>query len=331
MRYFLPIIFCLFYSITAVKCQPLQNSPHQTHNPLVLKVNFDKGHQVVRNFGASTGMRAGYLVEHWPKETLQQMARWVFSKKFDGKGTPVGIGLSSFRFEIGAGSAFNDKSGIAKKWRKSECWLLPDGSYDWNNSSGVIYWMREAKKFHVPTLIGYSNSPPIYWTKSGYGYKLEKSMDANLKADRYDDYAGFLATVADHFEKQGVPFDYISPVNEPQWAWTGSPKKAKQEGSPWTNEQIRRIVTATSRAFAEKGVSTKILITEAGAIDYLYKSKPNSFAAESSNQIQAFWDSSSSQYIGNLSHLASYIGGHSYWTDTSDSLLVAKRKNFISP
>ena len=321
----LPILFSI-YAAGGLHSQTFKPDDAQRDEVLDLTVDFSEGHQTIHNFGSSTGMRAGYLAEHWPTDVLDQMARWVFSKEVDAAGNPQGIGLSSFRFEIGAGSAENKKSGISKIWRRSKTFLEPDGSYNWDKSQGLVYWMRQAKKYGVPTLIGYANSPPIAWTRSGYGYKLKRSMDANLKADRYDDYGRYLAIIARHFEEEGLGFDYISPVNEPQWDWTGTPEKAKQEGSPWTNAQIKKVVVETDKAFAELGVATKILISEAARLDYLYKAKPDDFAANASDQINAFWNPTSSDFIGDLGHLAPVVGGHSYWMDTSDSVTVRTRR-----
>lgn len=326
MKKYVLFLFFAFILFSGMRAQTAQHSKAQHVEPLQFTIDFSERYQTIRNFGASTGMRAIYLGEHWPQDVLSNMARWVFSKEVDSTGNPLGIGLSSFRFEIGAGSADNEKSGITRIWRKSESFLQADGSYDWTKSQGLVYWMRQAKNYNVPTLIGYTNSPPIYWTKNGYGYKLKRSMDANLKEDRYDDYGRYLATIAAHFEKEGLGFDYISPVNEPQWDWTGTPEKAKQEGSPWTNAQIKKVVTETNKAFEKKGVSTKILISEAGKIDYLYEKKPDDFASKASDQIKAFWDPASTHFIGDLDHLASVAGGHSYWLDESNSMIVSTRR-----
>ena len=303
---------------------------NDTTPAVTFRLEFNDAEQTIRHFGSSTGMRAGWLAEHWPENALDRMAGWVFSRELDETGSPVGIALSSFRFEIGAGTAYKDESGIRREWRETECYLLPDGTYDWSKSAGDQYWMRQAEQYQVPVTIGYSNSPPIYWTKSGDGYKYRKSMTSNLRPDRYDDYAEFLARVATHFEDKGIGFDYICPVNEPQWPWQGSPTSSKQEGSPWTNEQIWRITRATNAAFQKHGVNAEILITEAGAIDYLFKFRENDFATTASDQIFAFWDDESPLYLGDLSHLASRVAGHSYWTDTTDQMIVDYRRKLAS-
>jgi hypothetical protein len=70
--------------------------------------------------------------------------------------------------------------------------------------------------------------------------------------------------VLEHFDSIGLPFSYISPVNEPQWAWADKPGSAGQEGSSWRNEEIHRVVAALDSALTAHRLPTKILVTEAG-------------------------------------------------------------------
>jgi hypothetical protein len=72
----------------------------------------------------------------------------------------------------------------------------------------------------------------------------------------------------------------------------------------------------------EKNLSTKIEIAEAGQLNYLYE---NSNKQGRANQIQDFFDASSSNYIGNLSKLGHKIVGHSYFTTFDTSSLIDVR------
>jgi O-glycosyl hydrolase len=172
----------------------------------------------------------------------------------------------------------------------------------------------------VETLIAFSNSPPVQFTKNGLGFKLEKDYKANLKQEAYDAYANFLSTVIKHFDAQGLHFNYVSPVNEPQWDWTDKYMQAKQEGSPWKNEEIYRITKALDKSLTDQHLNTRILITEAGMLNYLYSGNTGT-----SNQIQQFFKPGSALYLGNMNHLPKLIGGHSYFTEATDSSRVAVR------
>ena len=180
-----------------------------------------------------------------------------------------------------------------------------NGIYDWNKCEGQQYFMEQAKNNGVKSFVLFSNSPLVQFTKNGKGYS-ESGAHANLKDDCYDDFAEYLANVADHFNGEGYKVTHISPVNEPQYNWDGH----NQEGSGWQNSEVARLAKELDKALAAKNSSTKILLPEAAAWGYLYEGNVNDRAS----QIEAFWGTGSSNYIGDLAHVDNVVGGHSYWT-----------------
>lgn len=66
------------------------------------------------------------------------------------------------------------------------------------------------------------------------------------------------------------------------------------------------------KAFKDKGISTKILVPEAAAWNYLYEYDNNNRGRTS--QIQELFDPASENYIGDLSSVDKVVAGHSYWT-----------------
>src|SRR3546814_4025509 len=78
-----------------------------------------------------------------------------------------------------------------------------------------------------------------------------------------DDFAVFLARVSDHFN-----FDYLSPVNEPQWDWKASGRGATQEGSPAQNREISQLVKLLSKELSLSGSEVQVVVGEAGEWDY---------------------------------------------------------------
>jgi hypothetical protein len=58
-------------------------------------------------------------------------------------------------------------------------------------------------------------------TRNGKGYAPKGLPYLNIKPGKLDAYANFQLDVLEHFAKEGLPFDYLSPFNEPQWAWDG--------------------------------------------------------------------------------------------------------------
>ena len=309
----LRLVCCLwfvFFTAFPLFCQPV----HFT-------IDLKQKAQTIDNFGASGTWFSEHIGKNWPDEKKEHLARLLFSKELDQNGNPVGIGLSAWRFNIGGGTAEQgDSSGIGNLQKRVECFLSPDGSYNWNKQQGYLWFVKKAAFYGVKDLIAFSNTPPVQFTKNGLGFKTEKSYETNLKEDKYNDYATFMATVVQHFEKEGLRFRYISPVNEPQWEWSGKFGKMSQEGSPWHNRDIYKIVVSLDSVLSAKKLSTKILVTEAGDLSSLYEGK-----GYASNQIPTFFAPSSPFYLGNLKHLHPVVEGHSYFTDAGDTMIVSVR------
>ena len=296
----------------------------QDKKVVTFTIHLNQPVQKIRNIGASGCWYSEEIGARWPDDKKQRVAELLFSKSFDASGQPRGIGLSTFRFNIGAGTAEQgDSSGIGDPSRRVECFLAPDGTYDWDKQAGYTWMLQQAKKFGVEELIAFTNSPPVQFTQNGKGFKFKKDSLSNLKEDKYQAFAGFLAEVIKQFDKKGLHFDYISPVNEPQWDWTGTMGTAKQEGSPWTNQEIYRITKALNNSLSRQKLKTKILLPEAAKLDFLYSSNlPNR-----SGQIADFWDEKSPLYIGSLSHTTPFVEGHGYFTDEGDASMIQTRRS----
>ncbi|MBC2593675.1 hypothetical protein H5P28_05305 [Ruficoccus amylovorans] len=290
-------------------------------------VDFGQRLQMIDNIGSSTGMHGDYIAREWDQSVVDQIADLLFSQELDDKGQPKGIGLSSFRMQIGAGAS-GDESGISRVWRRTDCFLRPDGSYDWEGQGiGTTYWRRKCEEYGIATTIGYLNSPPVYFTENGYSFKTEETFTSNLKPEHYGDYASFLAEVAAYYQRIGLPFEYISPVNEPQHSWLDVPGKAKQEGTPWTNSQIAQLLRLTDKVYQDKGVSTRLLIPESASYDALVKYREGKESAAASDQLAAFWDKDSPDYVGNLAAVSKIVAGHAYFSDQSVNAIVRTRRD----
>ncbi|PWD98476.1 glycoside hydrolase [Marinilabilia rubra] len=276
--------------------------------------------QEMEGFGASDSWRVQFVGKNWPLEKRNAMADLLFSKDLKEDGSPEGIGLSLWRFYIGAGSAEQGvESDIQNSWRRAECFLTEDGSYDWSKQQGQQWFLQAAKERGLESVLGYAISPPVYYTKNGKAYS-PGGNNINLDAGRMNDYAEFLATVSEHFQNQGIPFDYLSPVNEPQWDW----ESPGQEGSPATNQDIAGLVRELSPKLHEKGLQTQIILPEAAELQFLYgeNGKP-----ERQNQMEAFFSATSPDYIGGMNNVKDVVLGHSYFTTANIPTLIGVRQN----
>ncbi|MBQ7461881.1 MAG: xylanase [Bacteroidaceae bacterium] len=276
-------------------------------------------YQTIQDFGASDCWTTEFIGDYFSETQKKKAAKWLFSQQTNTSGSPEGIGLSCWRVNVGAGSATQgDDSNIEEEIHRTECFLNQDGTYDWSRQDGQQWFMRQARDYGVEHFLLFSNSPPIYYTKNGKANANNQSISCNLKTTCYDDFAEFLATVAQHFEDEGYHVTYIDPVNEPQYDW-----KSGQEGSPWQNSDITKLAKQLDKSIASRGLNSKILIPEAGSMACLYAGT----SPRGNKQIEAFWKrSNTSTYIGNLPSLAPIAAGHSYWTVGSDETLREVRE-----
>ncbi len=297
-------------------------TPSDANGIITITADINTQYQEIDGFGASDAWQFQMIGAYWPLEKRNQIADLLFSRDTDQLGNPKGIGLSIWRFNIGAGSAEQgDNSYISDPWRRTECFLNADGSYDWNKQQGQQWFLSAAKGRGVKKILGFTNSPPVYYTNNGYAFS-PGGWHLNIKSDSLTRFANFLATVAEHFNSKGIPIDYISPINEPQWNWTaGSSNWAGQEGTPAANSDVAALARLLSQKISEKGLSTKIVLAEAGTVDYLYQTTD----ADRGNQIADFFGTTSADYIGNLANIEKLISSHSYYTVWPISDMISKR------
>ena len=289
----------------------------------VFTVNPDIRHQQIDCFGASDAWSMRFIGE-MPGQAQDNVAKLLFSPATDDKGNPEGIALSIWRFNIGAGSVEQGDSSRISHGTRTECFLNADGSYDWTKQAGQRRFLKRAKDYGVPYLLGFLNSPPVFHTKNGLATNTGRGGTLNLKEDRYGDFARFMAgVIAGLKEHDNVAIDYISPVNEPDghWNWQGP----KQEGSPATKYEIARLARVLDRALQSRGVTTRIIIPESS--DYRCMMATHMTGPERGYQIQSFFSpDSAGTYVGDLERLPHLMAGHSYWTTTPVSYMKECRK-----
>ena len=285
---------------------------------MVVTIRPETEFQVIHSFAASDAWSVQFLGTYWPASQRERAADLLFSTRWDPSGSPVGIGLSAYRFEIGAGSAAaGDSSRINDRWRRATGFLQRDGSYDGSQQVGQRAFMRAAKARGVHTFIGFVNSPPTALTRNGRAH-ASGGDSANLAPARYPDYAYFLSnTVVELQRRDSIRLDYLSPFNEPQWDWLNG-----QEGSPWRVDEMAAMTRVLSSTLLAAHLPTKISVGESGRMNYVYEKADKPTRGE---QVQAWFGRQSPSYIGNLPNVVHAIAAHSYHTTYPRDTLRAVR------
>ena len=94
-------------------------------NLIEVNLNTTRTYQQMEGFGASDAWRCQFIGKNWPITKRKKIAEWLFSKEVDSDGNPKGIGLTQWRFYIGAGTTEQgDSSNIKNEWRRSESLLI---------------------------------------------------------------------------------------------------------------------------------------------------------------------------------------------------------------
>ncbi len=273
----------------------------QTPGAIRLRLEESKTYQTIDNFAASDAW-ACQFVGNWPDDKRNQVADWLFSIDTFANGNPKGIGLTMWRYNLGAGSAGQkDSSGIKDEWRRA-----PATGSNSPKTAAQNWFLKAASVRGVQQFLGFFNSPPVQLTKNGKAF-ADKGQ-CNIDSSRFEAFAAYtVASIKQIKQATGIDFDYISPVNEPQWDWSDG----GQEGCPYNNQQISGVVKAFSRAFKKEHLDTRLLIAEAGQLQYLLPAKDRQ---DKDNQVADFFHPASPTYIGNLPNVAPVIASHSYFT-----------------
>lgn len=274
--------------------------------PVQIRVDSRQSYQTIDGFGASDAWRCQFVGKYWPLEKRERVADLLFSRELDENGNPLGIGLSIWRFYLSAGTAEQgEASGIRNPWRRGECFLGADGSYDWNKLAGQQWFLRAARERGVERFLAFPNAPPVHLSKNGKGFADPGGPQLNIAPGGLNAYADYLVDVMEHFARVGMGFDYLSPFNEPQWDWDNG----GQEGTPALNQELTTLVQALSRELSKRNLPTQLVIGEAGTIGHAAKRMDDDGR---DNQAWFFFHPDSPGYVGDLPRVAPILSAHSY-------------------
>lgn len=202
-----------------------------------LQLDTDRTYQSIQTFGGSGGWWAqdvGSWTEAGDDSGLPARER-VAQLLFD----PVeGIGLTSYRYNLGGGSADSEEEAIPDPWRRAHALESEPGIYDWSRDEAAIWMLKAASAYNIEEVVIFSNSPPERMKVNGRTVD-DDEHGGNFLPEYYDAFARYALDVAVHFLEQDIPVKYISPVNEPNWQWTGG-----QEGVQLSAREVVEIYQA---------------------------------------------------------------------------------------
>ncbi|WP_417859650.1 glycoside hydrolase [Winogradskyella sediminis] len=299
------------------------NDPRYGSADVGIVLNLDNTYQVIDHFGASGGFQDQWIGQ-WTSTAKEDIAKLLFSSETDGQGNPEGIGLSLWRTVIGDGAADQSNSGFASSswFRETECYLDANGDYDFTKQAGEQWFLSKAREYGVPKFAAWATTPPYFMTKNGYTFSTSDVATFNCEESNYAAYSKFIADVMKNYENLGYNFETVCAFNETQYEWNAEVGSASQSGTRATNAEVAAVTRIMDAEFTTQNINAKIMIPEAAQLKYLYEGTGNT-----TNQINDFFDSSSPNYIGDLTNLSHHIAGHSYFSNGSTSESLNQRNS----
>lgn len=284
-------------------------------------------YQTIHNFAASDAWSVDPIGKEWSEDNKNQIADLLFS-------ADKGIGLSGWRFNVGAGSNLTDQDIVQTKWRMAEAFKQTEnGEYDWSKQAGQQWFLDAAKKRGVEQFVAFSNSPPVWMTKNGHGQADNTVGSTNLKEGYEDDFARYLTDVVKHIQdEKGIVFQHVSPINEPTWDWN----RSNQEGNRYNNEDVKRVVNSLYEELQRQGVDSHIEIPEAVEYKALlddekymeYSGGNTPYMAGSNSAGTGKYREYIKDFIGNAemkSKVDNMVAVHSYFSESNNDLTNLRR------
>ena len=283
----------------------------------VYVIDKDIKYQEIDNFSASDAWRMDFVGKNWPSEKKEHIADLLFKHEFDKDGNPIGMALTNWRVNIGAGSYENrGNNEVTSTWNRTECFLLPDGRYDFTKQAGQQWFMNAARERGVNDFLFFTNSAPYFMTRTGSTLSGD-NVCVNLQKDKFDDFARFLVSCVQHFTEGGYNIKYVSPLNEPNVEWHTN---SWQEGTFATKADIYRMVAELDKAISESGANTKIVIPEMGEMKMLFEVDADERIPD--DIIRSMFYDDGAYSVMQFKNLYNCIAAHDYWTAYPPSLLV---------
>lgn len=178
-----------------------------------------------------------------------------------------GLNMNIFRFNIGGGddpahSHMRSDGGNMPGYKASAT-----ADYDWSKDANQRKIMQQLIASRIAKagvndiqVVGFSNSPPYWMTRSGCSAGSTEGNVCNLQSDMFDDFADYLTEVTRYYhDNLGITFNYIEPFNEPDGSWWKA--YGNQEGCYFSNTDQINMIRALYSKLEEKGMLTYCRIT----------------------------------------------------------------------
>ena len=278
--------------LTLVTIQASCNSNINDSKELTFTIDTNTSYQEIEGFGATGAWWAQY-VGGWENER-DDILELLFS-------TEKGIGLSIYRYNIGAGA-----TNVFDPWRRTHSLEVEPGVYDWTKDENAIWVALQAQEYGVEQIVAFINSPPPRLTLNNLASGNQQGI-TNISSDNYQAFAEYGIGITEYLRNEvGLNITALSPINEPQWTW-GKESIDNQEGCHYDPEDVIDVLLAYKNEMDSRGINDFILSApEAGEWSTAMTYARDMFEHE---ELKDYFDA---------------FDGHSYWSSRQDKEVFAR-------
>lgn len=204
------------------------------------KIRIDESvtYQTMESFGTSGAWWSQYVggftedANGTGGSTREDIARLLFDRE-------EGIGLTCYRYNLGAGSVESRNGTFQDIHRRAQCFETEAGVYDFSKDENAVWFLKRACELGAEEVVLFCNSPLVRLTDNGLPHMSEGGSRSNLSPGNYAAFATYCMDVTEHFVEEGIPVKFLSPINEPQWDWYNG-----QEGCHYSPRETAAVYLA---------------------------------------------------------------------------------------
>lgn len=222
--------------------------------------------QVIEGWGASLCWWAN-IMGGFSDAKVKTICDWITDPE-------NGLNMNIFRFNIGGGDDpthhhMRSDGGDMPGYKASLT-----APYDWKQDQNQRRIMKQLIASRIAKtgvndiqIVGFSNSPPYWMTRSGCSAGSVEGNVGNLRPDMFDDFADYLTEVTRYYhDSLGITFDYLEPFNEPDGGWWKA--YGGQEGCFFSEADQIIMIRELYKMLVEKQMLSYCRITANDANDF---------------------------------------------------------------
>jgi alpha-galactosidase len=247
---FIAALALLLATMTTITSQLVYPSATQAASPApqsayTVSITPSQQYQNIQGWGTSMAWWAN-IIGGWSNKQRTALADALYNPN-------KGIGLNVVRYNFGADGPGNVCESQMKPGRNVPSFEPTQGNYVWTNDANQLWFAKAAKERGANIFEGFVNSAPAWMLLNSCTAGGVSGAD-NLSPAHYNDFANYIATIAQHFHQNfGITFQTVDPFNEPQGTWWTS--GGSQEGMYVTRSTQNTVIPLVASALAANGAS----------------------------------------------------------------------------